>query len=341
MPATLKDVAKLAKVSVATASLALKNKPVSAKARAAVFEAAKKLNYVAGSAGLSLKSGKSFSVGLYILNSRTNRDLTNECSYFYAMLKGVLEETAHRNYSFNFEIGYWEDIEKNNFILDKAYSRSIDGAIIVPQYSFHYSFLKALEDLSFPYVICNPMVNIDPAKTVTVNNYQGAFLAVRFLAERGKRRIAVINGPKNHYDAMERAKGFNEAVVRLGLTIVPEYIAYGDFTIAGGYGAAVSMLDSAKDHPDGIFCANDYMAAGAIRALNERGLKVPGDVSIVGFDDTDISKGLSPSLTTVKNPTFETGKKAAERLFCLIENPDAAYEPIVLEPQIVERESTS
>ncbi|HOV64421.1 MAG TPA: hypothetical protein PLG43_11130, partial [Spirochaetia bacterium] len=180
---------------VATASLALKNKPVSAKA---------KLNYVTRSAGLSLKSGKSFSVGLYILNSRTNRDLTEECSYVYAMLKGVLEETAHRNYSFNLEIGYWEDIETNNFILKKVYSRSIDGAIIVPQYSFHYSFLNALEDLSSPYVICNPMVNIDLAKTVAVNNYQGAFLA-----EREKRRIAVINGPRNHYDR-DWGKGSDE-----------------------------------------------------------------------------------------------------------------------------------
>lgn len=339
MTPTLKDVAKLAKVSTATASLALNGKPVNEETKKRVLEAAKKLNYVTSRVGKSLISGKSHTIGLYILNSRTNNVLTEECSFFYSLLRGVLSVTTKYGYLFNFEVGFWEDLKSNNFILEKVYSRSVDGAILIPQYVYHYGFLETLEEKGFPFVVYNPVVQLNPAKSIVIDNYKGACKAAEYLIKNGFKRIGFINGPKNHFDAVNREKGFIDTLIKYGVKIYKEYMINSTFTINGGYDSMKHIINNCANLPDAIFCCNDYMAAGAIRALDQLGYKVPEDISVIGFDDTDIARGLSPALTTLKNPMFEVGKYAAERLFELIEEKDDKLDPIVLTPELIVRDS--
>lgn len=339
MPVTLQDVANLANVSVATASLALNGKAVNAQTRIKVLEAAQKLNYVANSIGKNLISGKTNTIGLYILNTRKDSDLTEECSYFYNVLRGVLNVTEKFGYSFHFDIGFWEDSGNNNQLIQKIYSHSFDGVIIMPHYVHHYFFLDTLEKLHFPYVIYNPNINIDPAKCIFVDHYAGAQKATGYLIDNGFTRIGFINGPENHFDAVNRGRGFFNTLINRGLQVYNEYIANSNFTIQGGYLAMQQIMANNATLPEALFCANDYMAAGAMKALYQMGYQVPRDISIIGYDDTDIARGIFPALTTIQNPTFLMGQLAAERLFDIILEKDSPQEAIILNPKLMVRES--
>jgi len=339
MKTTLKDVARLAGVSVATASLALNNsKRVSEETRQRVLEAARKLNYVQNSVGRNLITGRSYTVGLYILNARVNPDLTGECSFFYPLLRGVWSEAEKEGYSLNFAVKLWEEIVQNNFIVQKALDQSIDGMIIIPQYTYHYSFLQELERLNFPYVIINPMISLDKGKSISLDNYLGAALATQYLIDQGYTRLGFINGPPNHYDAIMREKGFIETAAKAGIRVNRSLIEYGDFTTRSGYQAMKRILER-NVVPEGLFCANDYMASGAMHALYEHGLRVPEDVALVGYDDTDVATSVYPQLTTVRNPTYEIGQAAMQRLLAYI-NGQKNLPEVIFQPELIIRQST-
>lgn len=339
MSATLQDVANLANVSVATASLALNGKTVKAQTRIKVLEAAQKLNYVANSIGKNLISGKTNTVGLYIFNTKDETGLTEECSYFYNILRGVLHVTEKYGYSFHFDIGYWEDSGSNTQFNQKVYSHSFDGVIVMPYYVHHYFFMDTLEKLHFPYVIYNPNIHVDPAKCIIVDNYAGAQKATDYLIDIGFTRIGFINGPENHFDAINRGRGFYNALIKRGLQVYNEDIVNSDFTIQGGYLAMQQIINNHPTLPEALFCANDYMAAGAMKALYQMGYQVPRDISIIGYDDTDIARGIFPALTTIQNPTFQMGQLAAERLFDIILGRNSPQESIILKPELIVRES--
>ncbi|CEP69529.1 Transcription regulator HTH, LacI [Moorella glycerini] len=338
MKTTLKDVAALAGVSLATASLALNNgKGVSAETRERVLAAARKLNYVQSTIGRNLITGRSYTVGLYILNASNNPDLTGECSYFYPLLRGVWSEAEKEGYSLNFAVKLWEEIEQSNFIVQKALDQSIDGMIIIPQYNYHYSFLQELERLGFPYVIINPMICLDRGKSIALDNYLGAALATQYLIDQGFTRLGFINGPPNHHDAIIREKGFIETAARAGIKVDRDLIEYGDFTTRSGYQAMNRILTRGVV-PEGLFCANDYMASGAMHALYDHGYLVPRDVAIIGYDDTDVASSVYPQLTTVRNPTYEIGKAAMQRLLSYIKG-ETSLQEIIFKPELIIRES--
>ncbi|WP_227767386.1 LacI family DNA-binding transcriptional regulator [Zhaonella formicivorans] len=282
-------------------------------------------------------TGKSNTIGLYILNSQHNPDLTGECSYFYPMLRGILSVAEQRGYALNFSVKTWEEIEATNLLVQKSRDQSNDGMIIVPQYNYYYSFLQDLERGNFPYVLLNPSACPNRSKNVTLDNYHGARLATGHLIDLGHTGIGFINGPANHYDAVVREKGFVDAVMQAGVKVREGWLQYGDFTTGSGYEAMERMLQAGPP-PEAIFCANDYMAAGAIRALYAHGYRVPDDVSVVGYDNTDIAASVFPPLTTVENPTFELGRLAMERLLQLIEGQQG-LEEIIVQPRLVVRNS--
>ena len=338
MPATLKDVATLANVSRATACLALNGKEVNEDTRKKVLEAAKKLNYYKSSIARNLITGKSNTIGLYILNSDKSPNLTEECSYFYLLIKGVIAEIEKHGYTFNFEEGNWNDVLENGFIVKKAYSRSIDGMVIIPQYVYQYSFIPELEKVKFPYVIVNPSSPVNGKNSIVVDNSKGVALAVEYFHSVGIKNVGFVNGPKNHYDAVVREKSFIENILRYGMSLHNGCIYYGDFTIEGGYGAAREMIS--KGHvPQAIFCANDYMAAGAMCALREKGLEIPKDVSIIGFDDIDVSRAVYPALTTLNYSIFEVGKSAASRLLQLINGENVGNSALSIATKLMVRDS--
>lgn len=342
MPATLKDVAALAGVSLTTASHALNGKQVNAQTREKVLEAAKKLKYHTSAIGRNLITNKSNTIGMFILNSKKSRDMTEEISYYYAMLKGALASIQQHDYVFNFEVIDWEDIEDKNFVAKKVFSRSIDGMILVPQFMYHYSFMSLLEEERFPYVIINPNFGVRPENSVRIDNFKGGYLAADHLLSLGHKDIAFINGPENHKDSYDRERGFLTRLLESGIRYDRNNIVYSDFTNDGGYNATRKILDEKSGLPGAIFCSNDYMASGAMTAICEAGMKVPEDISLVGYDDTDIARCVYPKLTTIKSAVKELGFLAAERVLELIERKDRETElhEIILEPSLVARGST-
>lgn len=344
MSSSLKDVAALAGVSITTASRALNGKGVNARTRERVVEAAKKLKYHASAIGKNLINNKSNAIGMFILNSKKSRDMTEEISYYYAMMKGALACIKQHDYVFNFEALDWEDLEEKNVFAKKIYGRTIDGLIIVPQFNYHYSFLNLLEEEQFPYVIVDPNVGIKPENSISVNNYRGGFLAADHLLSLGHRHLAVINGPENHIDSNTREKGFLSRLLDSDVQFDRTNIIYSDFTNEGGYESAKRLISDSKQVPTAIFCANDYMASGALAAISDAGLRIPGDISLVGYDDTDIARCIYPKLTTIKVAVKDLGFLAAERVLNLIsenEKPSGKkYTEILLEPTLIVRDST-
>jgi len=343
MPATLKDVAALAKVSLTTASHALNGKSVNEKTRERVVEAAKKLKYHTSSIGRNLIKNQSNTIGMFILNSKRSRDMTEEISYYYAMLKGALSMVQQHGYEFSFEVVDWEDIENTDYFEKKVYGRSLDGMIIVPQFEYNYGFLPTLDAEQFPYVIINPCTGIKPQNRVVMDNYKGAYLAAEHLISLGHSEIAFINGPKDHHDARVRERGFLAALLEKGIKFDRKNILYSDFTNEGGAEAMKQILGRNSGTPSAVFCANDYMASGAMAAIYDAGMRIPKDVSVTGYDDTDISRVVYPRLTTIRSAIKEMGFKAAERVIDLVEkNGDAGrMGEIVLEPRLIVRNSTA
>ena len=344
MPSSLKDVATLAGVSITTASNALNGKQVNERTRERVLEAAKKLKYHTSAIGRNLITNKSNTIGMYILNSKKSRDMTEEISYYYAMIKGALGSIQKHGYVFNFEVIYWEDMEVDSYIAKKVFSRSVDGMILVPQFMYHYTFLSLLEEERFPYVIINPYISIKPENGVRIDNYKGGYLVADHLLSLGHKNMAFINGPEDHKDSYDRERGFLSRLLESGIKYDRNNIVYSDFTNDGGYIATKKILDEKSSKPSAIFCANDYMASGAMTAIFELGMKVPDDISIVGYDDIDVARCVCPKLTTIRSAIKELGFKAAERLFELIERKDKDNDnelpEIVLEPNLIIRGST-
>ncbi len=342
MPASLKDVAALAGVSPATASLALNGKRVNSRTREKVEEAARKLKYHTSAIGRNLIKNRSNTIGLFILNSKKSRDMTEEITYYYAMLKGALDCIRQHGFVFNFEAVDWEDMEENGFIAKKVFSRSVDGMILVPQFMYHYSFLSLLEEEGFPYVVINPSMSLRPRNSVEIDNHRGGYLAADHLLKLGHRRFAIINGPEDHKDSFSREKGFLARLLESGIKYDINNIVYSDFTHDGGYHAMKSLLEKGGSPPGAVFCSNDYMASGAMSALFEAGLRVPEDVSLVGYDDSDIAKCVYPKLTTVRSPVRELGFLAAERVLEQIEGAkgDNGFDAVLLQPEMILRGST-
>ena len=340
MSVTLKDVAKLANVSISTASLALNGKHVAPETRKRILDAAEKLDFVMGSAAKSLKSGKSHSIGFYILGLDEAQDLSEEGSdFWYILLKGIMEVTSNNGYTFIFERSLWDDGGAEENILSKVKSKSIDGAIIIPQYNFHYSFLEPLEKLKFPYVLINPNIEIDNIKKIFIDEYNGMKKATEYLISKGFNRIAFINGPKNHVDAINRINGFIDTLIDSRIPVYNEFIINSDFTISGGKQTVSRILKNTRNIPDAILCSNDYLAVGAIHAINDLGFRVPEDISVFGYGDHDVSRCVIPELTTMHTPILEIGRNAANKLFSQINGIENDSFQTCFDSYIVERNS--
>lgn len=334
--ANLKDVAQMAGVSVATASLALNGKGVNEKTRERVLECARKLHYVPNRGGRTLITGKSNTILMVIINSTRYPNLIEKSTFFYHFMQEILHVANLHNYNFHLAVVEWENPLLLEFFRRKVQDKSNDGMIIIPQYRREYSFLSDLRD--FPTVMLNPWQECGGIPSVLVNHGLGAKSVALHLIENGYREIAVIHGPNDHHDGFCRKTAFLDTLARAGISIPEEFQFESDFTTQSGYEGAKQIL-SGPTIPDVIFCANDYVAAGAMRFLHEQGLRIPQDIALVGYDNTDVAEALHPRLTTVGGVLKEVGRALGTLLFDVM----GKVEPVGIQkeivPQLVERES--
>lgn len=338
MAITIKDVAARAGVSCATASLALNGKNVNEETRKRVIQAAEYLKYYRSSVARNLITGRSNTVGLYVLNSCQYDDLTETVSYYH-LIRGVIGSIEKHGFSLDFAVKNWEDSPKE-FLLGKAYSRSVDGMLIIPQYALgNYDFVQELEGANFPFVVLNPTAQLQKHRNVTVDNYSGMYFVLKFLSSVGIKTVGFINGPQEHYDAITLQLSFLEHLSRFGLELYNDTVYHGNFTQKGGYQTAKELISVGL--PDAIVCSNDEMAVGAMRLLMQKGIRVPEDISIFGYGDGEIAQAVYPQLSTVFFSMYDVGKLAANRLMEIILNPETSEEnlQVLVEPKLILRES--
>jgi DNA-binding LacI/PurR family transcriptional regulator len=333
----LKDVAKLAGVSTATASLALNGKSVNKKTREKVIECAAKLNYVPNKIGRTLITGRSNTIELVILSTAQNLKLVTGTVLYHYILQGVLKITEIHGYSLRFNTKFYEDEALHQYFRLKVMDKSIDGIIVIPQYLQKYDFISLFHKNNFPYVmLCPPSINDGDINCVDMNNYYGGSLVAECFVSRGFKKIAFINGPENHLDAIERERGFIDTLKKHNVYLQEGAKKYGNFTIAQGYERMKEILNATR--PEALFCANDYMAAGAIRCIAEKRIRVPEDMSIIGYDNQDLTEALTPPLSSVDNKFELLGEHLASEILKSIEDPSTAIKKQI-DPELIMRNS--
>ncbi|MDN4076009.1 LacI family DNA-binding transcriptional regulator [Fictibacillus terranigra] len=325
--ATIKDVAKLASVSVSTASIALNgNKNVKTETRVRVLEAAKKLNYRKNGSAADLKKSQTKTLALIV------DDLSGP--FFSELIKGVQDVTLSKGYDLITcsAIG-GENSTPTRFLLEKR----TDGVIILAHTLKNEMILHASME-GFPIVLLDRQLDSRHTIHIQVDNEQGAYNAVHYLISLGHRSIAYVSGNATSTDNHCRYRGFQKAMDEFGLEQPDKWNISGSFTEEGGY-HTTKMLIMQGQLPSAIFYANDEMAIGGIQAFSEKGIKVPEDVSIIGFDDILLSRYTTPALTTIHQPKYEMGSLAAHLIFRALSGESFEQQLYTLETRLVKRSS--
>lgn len=326
-PVTVLDVAREAGVSASTVSRILNGTArVAASKRAAVEDAIRRLEFQPNLSARSLRQGRTMTVGIL------TQDV--ESPFYGRAMTGIEAGLAGSGYAPIIVSGHWnaaEEAERIRILM----ARRIDGIVVLTGH------LDDAQIVDFarrqPVVITGRRLSGHNVRAIKLDQSAGGYLATRHLIAKGHRRIAHIAGPRHHEDAIERHEGYLRAHHEAGVTPDPELIVQGDFLETGGLLAMNRLLDAG--HPfTAVFCANDQTAYGARMALYRRGVRVPDDVSMVGFDDLPASAFHTPPITTVRQPLYEIGLYAAHALLQMMGHPAQPVDPPGLE--LVVRETT-
>ncbi len=327
--ATIKDVAARAGISYTTVSHVVNGtRPVSDQVRSKVEAAIAELGYVPSGVARSLRVRATGTLGLLLPNASN--------PYFAELARGI-EDHAERNGYSVILCNSDDDIDKQLRYLRVLLERRIDG-LIVATVASDAAFAQALAALRVPLVLVDRSLEGVSADQLRVDHEQGAYMATRHLLELGHRRIVCIGGPASTQVVQLRAGGYRRALDEAG--IEAQAVVDCAFTSPAGHAAAQVLL-AGEQRPTAIFAGNDMIALGVLRAAAERGLQVPQQLSVVGFDDIEVSRYLHPALTTVGQRIGQLGEQAAERLLARIRKPGLAAEQRLIEPTLMLRESTA
>ncbi|KIL36637.1 LacI family transcriptional regulator [Cohnella kolymensis] len=304
--ATIKDVAHLAGVAVSTASYALSgDTKVSSKTKAKVLEAAKQLNYQKNGFAMDLKRTRTNTIALFL------SDLSGP--FYSELIKGVQDVSLSKGYDLIAcsSVG-GNDSTAIRFLKEKR----VDGAIIFAHNIDDHVILESARE-GFPIIVLERGLVGEYLVNVTVDNEHGGFIATQHLIEQGHTEIGFVGGPANSFDSQMRYVGFKKALAANNLAEYAKWNVTGNFTRDSGY-LATKMLLLQGELPSAIFYANDEMAIGGLKAFDEQRVRVPQDVSIIGFDDIALSEYVTPKLSTVRQPKYEVGTLAAHLLFQIV-----------------------
>ncbi len=326
---TIVDVANEAGVSYATVSRVVNNKDhVSPEKRERVLRAMTQLGYVANVQARSLAGGSSHVVGL----------LVNYLSSGYAVeiIRGIDEALQANHYDLVLYSAHMNKVKESVYIAKLTRNLADGLLLILPQHSKAY--LDALHQRRFPHVLVDYLSDGAYAPSVATTNFQGAYDAVTYLAGLGHRRIGFITGTIDTGCAQQRLAGYRASLKDHGLPDDPQLVYEGNFLQPQGYQGAQVLLD-VPEPPSAIFASNDMMAFGVMEAARERGLRLPEDLSIIGFDDIPQALHVHPELTTVRQPLEAMGRRAAMLLLHYIAHPDAEIERVELSTELIVRQS--
>ena len=327
---TIHDVARAVGVSAMTVSRALGNKPgVSARTREQVREAARRLGYAMHPAAKSLAGGKLDTLGMLV------PDVGSQ--YIGELVRGVGEALDKALFDLILYTTH-RDPERERERIRHLTRGQADGLLAVLPRTID-GHIEALEEAQAPVVILDHRGVNTRLPCVGTTNAAGARAAVAHLVSLGHRRIGHITGLDGTHASLERERGYREALHEAGLPVDAALVRQGDFQQPRAFQATRALL-ALPDPPTAIFAANDVSACGAIEAVKDRGLSVPGDVSVVGFDDIPMATQIHPLLTTVRQPLFEMGATAARMLIAQVRGLEPLAPRVELPTELVIRASS-
>ncbi len=324
---TLEMIAREAGVSPSTVSRILNGTArVSELKRSAVEKTIARYNFQPNAIARGLAKGRTYSIGVLTQNI--------ESPFYGEALRGIEEALASTGFSPLFVSGHW-NLKDEIRSMGLLQSRRVDGIIVLTGRLSDEHLIQYAQRL--PIVITGRDLQGANLASLNVSDYDGSYQATRHLIEFGHTRIAYISGPEDHPDSLERVRGYREALEHSGLNFDPQLLVQADFHEAGGV-LAINQLVNSRAGFTAVFAANDQMAYGARLALYRLNIRVPEDISLVGFDDLPNSIYTMPPLTTIRQPIYDVGKKAAEAIVKMINGEEVSSSYLPLE--LVVREST-
>ncbi|MBV9546834.1 MAG: LacI family DNA-binding transcriptional regulator [Chloroflexi bacterium] len=333
---TIEEIAELADVSRSTVSRVLNNhRSVRPDVRARVQQIIQEQRYAPRAAARSLASRRSNALGLLI--PRSAMAIFSD-PFFPYVIQGITETSTERGYFVMLSMVMHE--RERDFYERVLRGHHVDGLIMLSS-DIDDPILPQLIRDETPLVLIGRHPYLSEVSTVDVDNREGAAQAVRHLIELGHRNIATITGPHNMAVAMDRRDGYKQALAEAGIPIRPELIVESDFTQAGGYEATGALLKPLPRTTTAVFVASDPMAVGALRAIQEHGLRIPEQLAIASFDDLPLATLVNPPLTTVHQPVQQLGSAAVDLLLNRLDaSSEAPPDHVLLETHLVVRQST-
>jgi len=326
----MKDVARLAGVSTSTVSHVINNNRfVSETIREKVTSAIATLNYAPSALARSLKLNQTHTIGML---------LTASSNPFYAeVVRGVERSCYERGYSLilcNTE----GDKDRMDRSLETLLQKRVDGLLIMCTESHLPSAEMLTRYPSIPSVMMDWAPFEGVSDIIQDNSLLGGEMATRYLISRGYTRIACIAGPQDKTPARLRLEGYQRAMAAAGLSVPADYIVDGDFEFQGGFSAMQQLL-RLDPRPQAVFTSNDAMAVGVYHALYLAGMHIPQDMAVMGYDDIELARYMTPPLSTIHQPKDELGQLAIDTLLHRMTSPDASQQLLVLTPELMARAS--
>ncbi len=330
MSATIKDIAAKARVSVVTVSRAMNNKPdISAATKERILKIARQLRYTPNSLAKSMVTRKTHAVGLVMPNSKDP---------FYAeVIHGICQKLSEQGYS-TVLCTSEDDADKELSVLHLLRERRVDGILLYPVQR-DQRYIQELKSSAVPYVLLNRHTNALKCDYVMNDNVAGALEAVNHLIEKGHKKITYVCARPDASSAQERILGCKRAIQQNGLPPSALMVEYCDETIESCHRLVKELV--AHNNLHALFVWDDRLAIGALKAIQEEGLRIPQDIALVGYDGIEISAHLFPPLTTVLQPSLQIGQTAAQILLERLGSKERGNpKHVVLKPQLVVRETT-
>ena len=316
-------------VSHTTVSRSLNDSPlISKETKEKVKEIAEKYNYRPNVSARSLVLSKSYNIGLFFSTLKTG----TTANFFLNAVRGVNSIVKGR---YNIPVEAIDDLES----FQQVSSRNFDGIIVMSQSPNDDEFIAHVLKEDIPLVVLNREIIGQKVTTVLSDDFQGAYNITTYMLDQGHRDIAIIEGKPEFKTTYKRKQGFLNAHADAGLEFNEGFSLPGKYDLQSGYDAVQALLEL-NEQPTALFCSNDEMALGAMKAIKQRGIIMPDDISIAGFDDMGFTAYLTPALTTVLRPVEEMSKEGAQILINKIEQKEFEEPGIInLDTELVIRDS--
>ncbi|MDO4321990.1 MAG: LacI family DNA-binding transcriptional regulator [Lachnospiraceae bacterium] len=335
MRVTLKQVADATNLSITIVSQVLNDRPcrVSKENRKLILDTAEKLNYRPNLVAVSLVKGSTDTIGLAVSDIRN--------AFFSSLAKGVEDECQKYNWNVilcNSNDKHSKDMQNLRMLADKGVSGIILGMASESTAEMVQECIDFMNHERIPYILVDRYIETKQAGIVCVDHVLGGYQAVNYLLKLGHRNIACITGPSNLIDSQQRLEGYIKALDEFEIPYNPDLVVEGKYTFESGE-QAIDVLFRKGLHVDAVFFFNDMMAIGAMKWLQAQGIRIPEDLSIIGYDDIFVDEFLSVPLTTIKQPTEQLGRVAARKIINKEVGNENQEERIIFETELIERKS--